>query len=364
MTVKEFFSKGLTSLGNLKLDGLSAFSGKLKEAWSQLPKIARWVGLAVVCCVCLFITLRVAEVVFFLGLYRSWFSSFHGAGISDGPSGLLAFLCSLATFAAVPSLAGLVFWRRSLKRYLTVGGVALALALVSYFISQPKDGQYFNPITGSAMFKYSQDGGGNIALFPVGYSFDPVSGRKLEMVNPQIIEVYLKQLALRPKPVVKSLSDLDTLPVDDEYREVRFKVDPEWFEKDGCNLRFAGIRIEDQKDARKMYILVHVLGKELSWSSPRGCELLPEHESDLVLTDNVGRSVPQFTTTFEVNAAHKNEAGQIYSKFRALRENEPYAYILTVEGLSPKARVFNVSYRGNYLRLEILGSAPQYGHPQ
>jgi len=349
MTVKEMLGK----LGSFNVDGFISTwqKGKesLKVAWGELPRIGKWLAAIILVVAAVFITFRISEAIFFFGIYRSWFSSFHGAGLPDGVSGLLAFLCALGTFAAVPSLLSLLFWRRSLKSYATVGGVALGLALVSYFLSQPGEGQYFNPVSGSPMYKYSKDANGNISLFSVGYSFDPVSGRKLEPVNTQIIEVYLKQLAARPKPVVKTAADKDTLPVDEEYSQVKFETKPQSINVEGCIVKIAGIKVERAEKGNKLYFLMHVFP---SGEFLMPCELHKEQSADFVLTDNMGRMTSEFSSSMETNHRLMNSSGT-EDHVRLVKENEVYAYLLIVPYVDSKARVFNVDLRARYMRLEI-----------
>jgi hypothetical protein len=52
---------------------------------------------------------------------------------------------------------------------------------------------YFDTATGEPNFKYGEDGNGNITLYPTLYEFDPVSGKKLDFVDAQIMKECLEQ---------------------------------------------------------------------------------------------------------------------------------------------------------------------------
>jgi hypothetical protein len=87
----------------------------------------------------------------------------------------------------LPTFFSMIFWKRNPKKVMLIVGAVSCWIVVVYFISQPQEGRFFNPMTGQAMYRYARTSDNKIDLFPLGYKFHPRYGTRLESVTPEVV---------------------------------------------------------------------------------------------------------------------------------------------------------------------------------
>lgn len=136
-----------------------------------------------------FLTIRLLDLLMVWSLYSWFFQTIRNAsGMPDSLNGAFSIWLVAITLMLLPTFISVVFWKRSPKKVFIVVGAVSAWLLISYFMSLPKEGRFFNPMTGQPMYRYARTSDGRIDLFPLGYSFHPKYGTKLKMVTPELIE--------------------------------------------------------------------------------------------------------------------------------------------------------------------------------
>lgn len=136
--------------------------------------------------------MRLLDLLMLWGLFNSFTSRFRGLGITND---YLVNAMSVAMMTIVALLIHHLVWKFILRRTqegtLIFGAAITAWMLLMYFISVPKTGEYFNPVTGQPRFVYTVLPSGEIDIKPLGYKYHPKTG---EEMNPLTKEV-VKQLA-------------------------------------------------------------------------------------------------------------------------------------------------------------------------
>lgn len=143
-----------------------------------------------------FLAFRLLNLLMVWSLY-SWFFQMikSAAGIPDTLNGAFSIWLVAITVLLLPTFFSILFWKRDPKKVALIVGAISAWLVVVYFISQPKEGRFFNPMTGQAMYRYSPTPEGKIDLFPLGYKFHPRYGNELQLVTPHLVREMDKKAA-------------------------------------------------------------------------------------------------------------------------------------------------------------------------
>lgn len=125
------------------------------------------------------------------GFYSYFFQMLRaGTSFPDLIVGAIAIWLSTASLLLLPVGISYVFFRRSARNLLIISAALSAWMVAWYFVSQPGDGQLFNPYTGQAMYRYYQGPGGEIEMFPLGYEYHPRWGTKLLKLEPEVVRQF------------------------------------------------------------------------------------------------------------------------------------------------------------------------------
>ncbi|MGA2434145.1 MAG: hypothetical protein ABSG25_02555 [Bryobacteraceae bacterium] len=150
-----------------------------------------WVVLAVVC---LFLTVRLLDILMAWSVYSWFFRNIQEiAGLPDTLNGAVSIWLTVVTILIIPTFLSVLFFRHTAKKLSIIALAVSGMLVLFYFLAQPKQGQYFNPVTGKAMYRYYKAENGKIELFPLGYMFHPRYGVPLLDFTPQIIGEMEKQ---------------------------------------------------------------------------------------------------------------------------------------------------------------------------
>ncbi|MEK7628964.1 MAG: hypothetical protein AAB394_00375 [Patescibacteria group bacterium] len=136
-----------------------------------------------------FLILQLASVLMAMSIYSWFFQTIRNAsGMPDALNGAISIWLVAIVLMLLPTFFSAIFFRKTLKKVLIVAGALSGWVLIVYFMSLPKEGQFFNPMTGQTMYRYARSPDGKIDLFPLGYKFHPRYGTELELVTPEIIK--------------------------------------------------------------------------------------------------------------------------------------------------------------------------------
>jgi hypothetical protein len=138
---------------------------------------------------------RLVDSVIGLGIYSSLFEKVHDVtGLSDLAAGALTVWILTVFFLFIPTTV-CCFLLKRIAAILLIALIFSGWAVVMFFLSQPRDGYKFNPLTGNAQFKYARKSDGKLELFPRSYDYDPHFGTKLADITPEIVLEYEDQLS-------------------------------------------------------------------------------------------------------------------------------------------------------------------------
>ena len=148
------------------------------------------------------LTFRLLDWIMIWGIYSWFFQTFRiTAGLTDTINGAVSIWFTVISLLLIPMAISLIFHRKNTRKMLIIAGAVSGWLIVVYFISQPRPGQYFNPITGQPKYQYIRMADGKIDLYPMGYKFHPKYGTQLQSLTPNIIknleEEKAKELAKR-----------------------------------------------------------------------------------------------------------------------------------------------------------------------
>ncbi len=155
---------------------------------------AKWVAIAIIVAAAMLFAFRILDLLVAWRVYSWFFQPLAQSGIPETLSGAIAIWLMAAVILVLPSLAYAFVFNRSKAILIVTAGVS-AWFVIAYFISLPRDGQLFNPITGKAMYRYSQATDGKIKLLPLGYRYDPATGEELKDLTSEIAKKYAEQSA-------------------------------------------------------------------------------------------------------------------------------------------------------------------------
>lgn len=140
------------------------------------------------------VIVRLAELYLAVTLYSWFFEKVREySGFPDLLSGAIAIWLAVAAFFVLPTLAYSIFFRKK-KGIVLLALIFSVFCVGLYFLQQPREGLFFNPITGKARFKYAEIPDGSIELFPLGYNYHPRYSTKLKSITPEIVIKYEKQV--------------------------------------------------------------------------------------------------------------------------------------------------------------------------
>lgn len=133
-----------------------------------------------------FFGMRLLDAAMLWGVYQYFFEQFRGLGVaSDHLAGAAAIAAMTVTVLLVRELIWKFILWRTTEGTLIFGGAVVVWMLVLYIMSIPGECEYFNPMSGSARFKYAQNDKGEVVFYPLGYRFNPKSGEQLEVFTPE-----------------------------------------------------------------------------------------------------------------------------------------------------------------------------------
>lgn len=156
----------------------------------QLLRYALWafLGLAVV-----FLMLLIGEALFYRSLYTWFFERVREyAGLPDLLSGAIAVWCMALVGLVLPAIAWAVLFKRS-KGVIWIASLLSVAWVLLYVLSLPREGVFFNPITGAPRVKWVRLPDGKIKMLPPGYKYDAKYRGELQDVTPAVVIEYEKQ---------------------------------------------------------------------------------------------------------------------------------------------------------------------------
>jgi hypothetical protein len=135
-----------------------------------------------------FLAIKLLDLLMVWGIYSSIFQRVRDAGgLDDLLTGAISIGLTVIVLMLIPTAISAVLLRKTPKKLLLLGGAASAWMVLLYFLAQPKAGQYFNPMTGHAMYRYYREPDGTIKFLPLGYKYHPRYGTELEILTPQVM---------------------------------------------------------------------------------------------------------------------------------------------------------------------------------
>ncbi|MFA5990837.1 MAG: hypothetical protein WC794_01150 [Candidatus Doudnabacteria bacterium] len=139
--------------------------------------------------------MRLLDLLMLWGIFSSFTSRFRGLGITND---YLVNALSVAMMTIVALLIHHLVWKFILRRTqegTLIFGVAItAWMLVMYFISVPKTGEYFNPVTGQPRFVYTILPSGEIDTKPLGYKYHPKTGEEMVPLTKEAIKQHADKM--------------------------------------------------------------------------------------------------------------------------------------------------------------------------
>lgn len=163
--------------------------------------------------------LKYVDVLLALPLYSWFFEQIQTlGGYPDEVTGALAVWLTATILLSLPTI--FTSLRSDKRRAILMVAVGLSLwCVISFLITQPREGYYFNPVTGAARYKFTRLPDGKIELLPLGYRYNPRDGSTLETATPEII----KQYELQRKKISASA---EAAPSEDKWAKVAYE--PQW----------------------------------------------------------------------------------------------------------------------------------------
>ncbi len=143
-----------------------------------------------------YLSIRLLDLLMAWGLYSWFFGNIRdAAGLPDTLNGAVSVWFTVIALLLIPTFLSVLFFRQTTKKMLIIASAVSGWVVVMYFLAQPRQDQYFNPMTGQAMYKYYQNPDGNVEFFPLGYKFHPRYGTPLLPLTPEVIRQMEEQKA-------------------------------------------------------------------------------------------------------------------------------------------------------------------------
>ncbi len=143
-----------------------------------------------------FLTFRLLDLLMAWGIYSWFFGNLQNmAGLPDTLNGAISLWLTVVTMLLIPTFLSALFFRRTTKKVIIIASAVSSWLVIMYFLAQPKQGHYFNPMTGQAMYRYYKAQDDRIELLPLGYKFHPRYGTQLLPLTPEVIQQMDEQKA-------------------------------------------------------------------------------------------------------------------------------------------------------------------------
>ena len=154
------------------------------------PRKVNWVGVifsAAILTAALVVGFRFLDLLMAWWTYSSVFMTLKTAtGLPDAITGAIAVWIVAGIVIWIPTLIHAAFFKKRKAVYIIATSLSVWM-VVLYVLSLPARGQYFNPVTGTAYYKYSRQPDGSIQTFPLGYEYDPTYRNRLQLVTPEVV---------------------------------------------------------------------------------------------------------------------------------------------------------------------------------
>ena len=153
---------------------------------SNLFSVLKYAGIATGIIGGTFFLFRIMDAIFFWSFYSSIFEKIQKlGGFEDSITGMITILVTAILMLVFPVAIG-AFLTGNRKKLLLVAGVAALWFLGTFILSRPREGEYFNKVTGAPQYKYCTASDGQASLHNIGYNFDPKTGQKLELFTSEV----------------------------------------------------------------------------------------------------------------------------------------------------------------------------------
>lgn len=163
--------------------------------WKKLPK---YLAITLAIAVGMLLAVRVIDLLMIWGLYGWFFQSItRVGGINEYIAGAASIWFTAAVLLLIPIVLFKFLFRRQTKGLLIIASCFSLWFVILYFLSQPREGEYFNTITGNGRVVWFSDHQGKINILPLGYKFDPHYGIKTQLITTPILLEYERQLGLK-----------------------------------------------------------------------------------------------------------------------------------------------------------------------
>jgi hypothetical protein len=176
--------------------------------------------------ICAIVAVKLLDLLMVWGIYSSIFQRVRDAGgLDDLLTGAISIGLTVIVLMLIPTAISAVFLRKTPKKLLLLGGAASAWMVLIYFLAQPKAGQYFNPMTGHAMYRYYREPDGIIKFLPLGYKYHPRYGTELQILTPEVVREM--DYGIRPQQSKPSGSELRR-PFIEEFAVSPLEANSNW----------------------------------------------------------------------------------------------------------------------------------------
>src|SRR5260370_33035884 len=101
-----------------------------------------------------FVILRYIDLLLAVPLYSWFFERIRTlAGFTDDITGAIAVWLTAALVLLIPTVIALLIWDKR-KAIVVIAFVISIWFVLSFLFTQPREGYYFNPMTGTARYKF------------------------------------------------------------------------------------------------------------------------------------------------------------------------------------------------------------------
>ncbi len=178
---------------------------KIENAFGYMAEkhVFRYILLTAIGLGSIWFGIRALDVVVAWAMYSKIFTWIQGTGgLPNLITGAIAVWCVAVIFLAIPTILFSVFVKRNRKVILMAAGAISLFMVFLYGLSVQQRKNLFNPMTGTANYRYVRTPAGEIRIFPGDYAFDPTTGEKLLPLDGKTAGAYLKQQASKQQTAV------------------------------------------------------------------------------------------------------------------------------------------------------------------